>query len=124
MAKILIVDDEVLIGNALVEIVELEGHEAQHAKDGKEALQIIQKQLPDLVVTDLIMPETEGLELIRELRKLSSFVKIIAISGGSRYFEPDNQLKAAELIGADVCFSKPIDLKAFKEAVNTLLNPE
>ncbi len=124
MAKILIVDDEISVGNILIEFVKLEGHEAQHAKDGREALQMIRKQLPDLVVTDLIMPETEGLELIRELRKLSSLVKIIAISGGSRYFEPDNQLMAAELIGADLCFTKPIDLHAFNAAINTLLNSD
>ncbi|KAA3665153.1 MAG: response regulator [Chloroflexi bacterium] len=122
MANILIVDDEKLIGKALIEIVEKEGHAAQYAKDGKEALQVINKQLPDMVITDLIMPETEGLELIKELRKLSTQIKIIAISGGSRYFKPDSQLTAARLIGADVCLTKPLDLPELISSVRTLLN--
>ena len=124
MAIILVVDDEQLIRKALGEVIEIEGHEALFAKDGREALHIISQQLPDLVVTDLLMPDIEGLELIREIRKISDDVKIIAISGGSRYFEPSNQLKAAELIGADISFSKPLDIHHFKMAVNTLLFPD
>ena len=124
MAKILIVDDEKFIRDALIELIELEGHEAAFAKDGRQALQVFQEQIPDLVITDLIMPEKEGLELIREIRKISNDVKIIAISGGSRYLEPSNQLKAAELIGADVCFTKPLDIYSLKTAVNTLLFPD
>ena len=124
MAKILIVDDEKLIRKALAEIIELEGHQAEYAQNGREALQMFKKYLPDIVVTDLIMPDTEGLELIREIRKISDDVKIIAISGGSRYLEPNNHLKAAELFGADISFTKPINLNEFKTAVNTLLFPD
>jgi len=124
MANILIVDDEDLIGKALVEIVEKEGHKAQYAENGKLALQIAREKLPDMVITDLIMPETEGLELIRELRKLSSHLKIIAISGGSRYFEPESQLKAAQFIGADVCLTKPLDLPEFISSIKMLINTD
>lgn len=121
MANILIVDDEELIREALKQIVERAGHQAQCAQNGSEAMQMIANLLPDLIITDLIMPETEGLELIRSLKSSIDPIKIIAISGGSRYLNPDSQLQAAEFLGADLCFSKPIDTNEFIHSVNLLL---
>jgi YesN/AraC family two-component response regulator len=76
---------------------------------------------PDLVITDIIMPEKEGLETIFELRKKYPGIKIIAISGGGR-ISPDGYLPSAKLLGADMVFQKPLIPKEFIAAVSKLLN--
>ena len=119
--KILIVDDEVLVCDALIQLVELAGYQAFHASDGKEALRLILECHPDLVVTDLLMPEKDGIELITELRQIGQTTKIIGISGGSPNIAKEGQLKVASLMGADLCMAKPLDARAFIGSVNKLL---
>ena len=82
MARILVVDDEEGIRTLLRNILVREGHHVTTAADGVEALQVVDTQPVDLVITDLIMPEKEGVETISELRKRFPAVKIIAMSGG------------------------------------------
>ena len=82
MARILIIDDDSLVRDALVLMLEHEGHEVMEAANGREAIRIIREWQPDLVITDIIMPETDGFETIRELRNTAAELKIIAISGG------------------------------------------
>jgi CheY-like chemotaxis protein len=83
MAKrILVIDDEDLIREVIREMLEPEGYVVLTAANGKEGLRLFHKELPDLIITDIFMPEMEGLETIRELRRHSPDVKIVAISGG------------------------------------------
>ena len=92
--------------------------EAGSVEDGKT---IIEKNKPDLVITDIIMPEKEGLETILELRKNHPGLKIIAISGGGR-IGPQGYLPSAKYLGADMVFQKPLVPKEFSAAVAKLLN--
>lgn len=121
MSRILIVDDEEIILEMLIQMVSREGYEAEGAKNGKEALQKITENKPDLLITDLIMPDKEGIELIRDIRSSFKDLKILAISGGNRHIEPMSQLKVARFLGADASLSKPLDRKEFLLTIKNLI---
>lgn len=120
MAKILVIDDEPSILLMIKKMLEKAGHEVEMALNGKEGMQIFEKNKADLLITDIIMPEKEGLETIVEMRKKYPVLKIIAISGGGR-ISADGYLPGAKLLGADMVFQKPLIQKEFLEAVSFLL---
>jgi DNA-binding response OmpR family regulator len=121
MAKILVLDDELSILLMIKKMLEKAGHEVSLALNGKEGMELFEKDRPDMLITDIIMPEKEGLETIFELRRKYPELKIIAISGGGR-ISPDGYLPGAKLLGADMTFQKPLDQKEFLLAVSQLLN--
>ena len=121
MAKILVLDDEPSILLMIKKMLEKAGYEVSVALNGKEGMKLFEKEKHDLVVTDIIMPEKEGLETIFELRRLYPQLKIIAISGGGR-ISPDGYLPGAKLLGANMVFQKPLVQKDFLAAVATLLD--
>jgi two-component system, response regulator, stage 0 sporulation protein F len=121
MAKIYVFDDEPSILLMIKKMLEKAGHEVDIALNGKEGMDLIKKNIPDLLITDIIMPEKEGLETIFELRNKYPKLKIIAISGGGR-ISPSGYLPGAKLLGANMVFQKPLDQKEFLQAVSSLLN--
>jgi CheY-like chemotaxis protein len=123
MAKILILDDEPSILLMLKKLLEKAGYEIEVALNGKEGMKLFEINKPDLLITDIIMPEKEGLETIFELRRNYPDLKIIAISGGGR-IGPDGYLPGAKLLGANAVFTKPIVPKDFLQAVSDLLNEQ
>ncbi len=120
MKQILIIDDEAHIRKMLKKLFEEQGYEVQLACDGEDGVTQFKKHLPDLVITDLIMPEKEGLETIREIRKMASDTKIIAISGGG-ISKPDMYLQMAKSFGAHAVFKKPVDTGVLVSEVAKLL---
>ncbi|HLN55158.1 MAG TPA: response regulator [Bacteroidales bacterium] len=120
MAKILVFDDEPSILLMIKKMLEKAGHEVEIALNGKEGMALFEKNRPDLLITDIIMPEKEGLETIFELRRQYPDLKIIAISGGGR-IGPDGYLPGAKLLGANAVFTKPLVPKEFLQAVANLL---
>src|SRR5512133_2949887 len=120
MAKILVFDDEPSILLMLKKMLEKAGHDVDVALNGREGLEMFEKNKPDLLITDIIMPEKEGLETIFELRRKYPDLKIIAISGGGR-IGPDGYLPGAKLLGANAVFTKPLVPKEFVQAVSDLL---
>jgi DNA-binding response OmpR family regulator len=120
MAKILVLDDEAAIVLMIKKMLEKAGHEVDMALNGRDGMILFEQNKPDLLITDIIMPEKEGLETIFELRQKYPDLKIIAISGGGR-ISPDGYLPGAKLLGADMVFPKPLDQKEFLQAVATLL---
>ena len=121
MAKIFVFDDEISILLMLKKMLEKDGHEVETALNGKEGIDLFEKGKPDLLITDIIMPEKEGLETIFTIRKKYPDLKIIAISGGGR-IGPDEYLPVAKLLGASVVFHKPLIPKEFMQTVSALLN--
>jgi DNA-binding response OmpR family regulator len=121
MAKILVLDDEAAIVLMIKKMLEKAGHEVDMALNGRDGMILFEQNKPDLLITDIIMPEKEGLETIFELRQKYPDLKIIAISGGGR-ISPEGYLPGAKLLGADMVFPKPLDQKEFLQAVATLLN--
>lgn len=118
--QILIVEDDSAIRSMLRRMFEREGYDVADASNGKEGLKLFRKDPAKLVITDLIMPEKEGIETIMALRRDFPDVKIIAISGGG-IIGPKDYLETAKTLGADLTFTKPFELKELLEAVKELL---
>jgi len=121
MAKILVIDDDPSILTMLKKMLEREGYEVDTACNGSEGLDKIEDSPPDLLITDIVMPEKEGMELIFHLRRKKPELKIIAISGGGR-FNYEGYLTSAKYLGADLTFQKPLSHKEFVQAVSDLIN--
>lgn len=121
MGRVLIVEDDSAVRKLLRTILERAGHEILDARNGKEALKIYKTNPADLIITNILMPEKEGLETIQELRREYPDVKIIAISGGGQV-GPADYLEIARRFGATRTFSKPFDRKALLKAVDELLS--
>lgn len=120
MKTILVVDDDDMFRNMLSETLRGAGYQVLEAENGRIAMKVILGNLLDLVVTDLIMPEQEGIETIKEIKRIHPDMKIIAVSGGMRGGTMDF-LPIAEYMGAAKVFRKPVDRKAFLSAVSELL---
>ena len=120
MPRILIIDDEIQIRTLLRRIFEHEGYEVIDAPDGKVAISLHREEPADLIITDLVMPEKDGIETIMELKKGFPEVKIIAMSGGGRVGGGD-YLMMAKGLGAMRTFSKPIEKEELLKAVRELL---
>ena len=121
--RILVIDDDQQMRILLRQVMEWAGYEVIEAADGREGLLKFRKQGADLVITDLIMPEQEGLETITLMKKERPDLNIIAISGGGR-IGPEAYLPAAQELGAARVFSGPFDIRELAEAVKELLNHE
>jgi DNA-binding NtrC family response regulator len=106
MIKILVIEDDNSFRKVLVTMLERAGYEVMQAENGNDALKHCQSFQPDLVLTDIIMPDKEGLETIQELLNLCPNMKIIAMSGGGR-FGPNSYLPLAEKLGAKKTLQKP-----------------
>lgn len=120
MPRILIVDDEAEIRSLMKEILEGNGYEVDEAPDGNEAVRSMAAARADLVITDMLMPDKEGLETMREIRSSHPDVKIIAISGGG-LIGPESYLTLAKSLGADRTFTKPFDLHEVLGAIEELI---
>jgi len=120
MAQILIIDDEAMIRDLLIKILEREGYKTMNASNGKEGIKLYRQNQVDLVITDLIMPEKEGIETIMELRRDFRDVKVIAMSGGGK-IDPETYLQIAKTIGAIETIAKPFDRKEVLKTVQELL---
>jgi len=116
MPSILLVDDDEQMRNLLSEILRCAGHEVEVARDGQEATKLYHERSPDLIVTDLLMPEKEGLEMIMELYRSCSQIRVIAMSGGGR-IDSAPLLKAASIFGAQRILHKPFSPEEFMRAV-------
>jgi YesN/AraC family two-component response regulator len=120
MQKILIIDDEPHILMMLKKMMEKAGYEAELASNGKEGMELFQKSPSDLVITDIIMPEKEGLETIREMKRLHPKLKIIAMSGGGK-ISAENYLETASIFGANRIIQKPFAQHEMVSAVKELM---
>jgi CheY-like chemotaxis protein len=116
--SVLIVDDDAKIRDFLRSVLEAQGYLVQETSDGREALSKIAQNCPDVVLTDIVMPDVEGIELIRMIRKVTPNLRIIAMSGAS-----DGYLHAARALGADATIQKPIDIDALLALMLTLFSP-
>jgi DNA-binding response OmpR family regulator len=121
MQKILVIDDDRLVRDTLVRVLERKGYQVLAAPDGWHGVEMFRRERPDLVITDIIMPEKEGLETIREIRGECSNAKIIAISGGARLGNMD-YLEMAGKLGASEIISKPFDPTELVELVSRCLD--
>ncbi len=119
-ARILVIDDDELIRDTLRDVLEEAGYRVVEARDGAMGVRKHKANPCDLVITDIIMPEKEGLETIVELKRDYPQLRIIAVSGGGRVQKFDF-LSLAEQFGADRILQKPFKNTELLETVRTLL---
>jgi CheY-like chemotaxis protein len=118
--RILIIEDEDSVRAVLVDALHDAGYDVLEASNGKEGINLYREAPTDLIITDLIMPEKEGLGTIMELRCDSPHVKIIAMSGGGMSSGND-YLRIAQKLGAKRTLSKPFDLEDFLHTVREVI---
>ncbi|MEI8206434.1 MAG: response regulator, partial [Kiritimatiellales bacterium] len=118
---ILVMDDETPVRSLFGQFLESAGYSVALASDGREGLRLMKQQKPDLIITDIMMPEMDGLELLMNIRKQHLDVPVIAISGGMKA-QPANFLPQAKKFGAHRVFIKPVELSALLQAVQELLS--
>ncbi len=118
--SVLIIEDDDFVKNMLRQTFKQAGYEVATASNGRIGIQLYQSEPFDIVITDLIMPDMEGIETITQLRKYNPGVKVIAISGGGRN-RPDDYLHLASKLGAAKTFTKPVDRDELLEAVRQLV---
>jgi CheY-like chemotaxis protein len=104
--RILVIDDEKLLRQTIRRMLESAGHEVIEAEDGRAGIAAFAKHEVDAVVTDIIMPQKEGIETIREIRAANPTIRIVAISGGGRNQNMEF-LKLAGKLGATATLAKP-----------------
>lgn len=114
MATILIIDDEESIRVLLRSALEAAGYEVTEAVNGRQGLELYRHRPMDLVITDILMPEMNGLDLLLELTRQFLHAKVIAISGA---VEERNVLDVAKLLGARQSFQKPFSMPQLLSAV-------
>lgn len=120
MTRILLVDDDDLSRGAVHKMLERSGYAVFSTGTGQEALAHYRREPSDLVITDLIMPDVDGLEIIQELRRGNPAVRILAISGGGRV-DAEEYLSVARKFGAAEVLSKPFTSQELKQAVESAL---
>jgi CheY-like chemotaxis protein len=116
MKRILFVDDEKAFRIASKQLLEASGYIVDTASDGEDASKFLEHTIYDFIITDIVMPRKEGIELILDIRKTEMPVKIIAISGGGRA-PATEYLSMARAFEADAILSKPY---SFKELLSIL----
>ncbi|NBV88378.1 MAG: response regulator [Betaproteobacteria bacterium] len=122
MTTILLADDEDLLREGVREILETADYTVIEARDGEEALAQFAVSDIDLVITDVVMPNMDGVDFVTRLRETFPDVPILTISGGSRVVSARFGLDSALLSGANASLTKPFTAKQLLEKVQQLLN--
>lgn len=121
MARVLIVEDSAAVRMALVEVVASLGHEVSDAADGRDAIARLQTELFDLVITDVLMPEADGVEVIKALRALDRDTRVLAVSGGAPNLPAGFALRMTEMFSADAVLYKPFLNDELEAVIDRLL---
>lgn len=119
--SVLIVDDEDMIRMILSQLLSKDGYNILQAGDGEAAVRACTGQKIDLIITDLVMPTKNGIDLIMEIKRSQGNIPIIAISGGGGIKGTFDYLSVAKLIGAEEIFPKPLDLDKLRKITASLL---
>jgi CheY-like chemotaxis protein len=123
MPGVLLVEDDKELREMLKMSLFRSGFTVMEAENGKDAIAHFKPLVTDLVVTDLIMPEEDGLKVVIKLREMKPSIKIIAISGGGKV-GPGSYLNLAKALGADAIFSKPFSINDLISKIEYLLDYE
>jgi DNA-binding response OmpR family regulator len=120
LGRVLVIDDDDAMRSTVRRILERDGHQVSEAANGEKGLQVFRAEGADVVVTDLIMPDKEGIETILDLRAEAPGVRILAMSGGDGLDK--GRLEDAQSLGADASLSKPFTVDQLRQAVRELLD--
>lgn len=121
-AQILIIEDDTAVREGVAKVLSRAGYSVLKSSNGREGLEILEKEPCDIVLTDIIMPEMEGIETITRIAKQYPGLKVVAMSGGGRLGNTDF-LKVASQIGAVDTIAKPATAKQLLETIEKHLPP-
>lgn len=121
MSHVLVVEDDEIFRTMMEEMLRRDGHQVRTARNGALALAEIERQAPELIITDILMPEKDGIELITDLAQRECKIPIIAVSGGRRAISQQFNLDSARLMGVKVTLPKPFTREQLREAITTAL---
>lgn len=124
MAKILLIDDDEQVVKVLTSFLEREQHEVLTAADGKKAIRLLEKQPFDLVITDVIMPEQDGVGVLMWLMVHADHQKVIVMSGGSASLDQNYLFDMCKRLHADKVLPKPVDFETLTGAVREVLESD
>ncbi len=124
MSHILVVDDDAMVLDVFVKTLTRAGYEVTSVSDGSYVAAILNEQSIDLVITDIVMPQKEGIETIIETKEAFPDIPIIAISGGGRVLNSKDYLNLAKGMGVKITLRKPIEPAKLIEAVKSCLDTE
>ncbi len=124
MAKVLVVEDSAAVRLAVTEVMEQAGHAVAEAENGRIAIGRLETESFDLVITDVLMPEADGVEVIKAVRARHPDTRVLAMSGGAPNLPAGYALKMAEMFAADAVLYKPFLNEELKKAVARLLSGE
>ena len=122
MSRVLVIDDDQIVRILLTAMLETGGYAVDIAPDGRQALGIIEKAPPDVVITDLVMPQMEGMEIIMTIQSIAPEIPIVAmtgVSGGNLKY-----LQAARRLGAAEILAKPVQREELFAALERILPPD
>jgi CheY-like chemotaxis protein len=120
MARILLVDDDPGFGAVFTQALTKSGYAVHHVANGKLALEYLREHECELVMTDIIMPEMDGIELIARMKREFPGPRIVAMTGGG-LMESGDYLQTAKLMGANASLSKPCSIELLLETVKSAL---
>ncbi len=120
MAHILVIDDDPVLRRVIMLVLEGAGHTVLRCENGRKAIDFLAHSHTDLLITDIIMPEMDGVETVRAARRLQPQLPILAISGGGS-FDPGDYLGLAQAFGATAVLPKPFRPAQLVEVVASLL---
>ncbi len=120
MKQILLIDDDAAVRFLVSDILEEQGYSVTTADNGKEGLRLLDQGSPDLVITDIIMPDMDGIEVIMQLKQRYPDGKIIALSAGGS-ISSDKYLDLAKGLGAQKVLTKPVEHQELIETVRELI---
>lgn len=122
MARILLIDDDEQLRGMMIQMLTADGHQVSVAVDGAEGLEMSKALNPELILTDVLMPKMDGIEMIMELQKIHLNIPIIAMSGGRRAVSAEFNLESATLVGVKATLSKPFTRSELRVAIEKALH--
>lgn len=118
MSRVLVVDDEESVRDMVMAMIKPDGYDVIEAANGTEACDACKEMPVDLIITDIVMPEKNGIDLIRQVKKEYPDVAVIAISGGGGIEGRYDYLEIAKLVGADNILKKPFEVRELRSAIS------
>ncbi|MGD7034022.1 response regulator [Methylotuvimicrobium buryatense] len=122
MANILLIEDDEQFRTMLVQMLVSDSHKVDLAVDGEVGFKLALQKKHDLIITDILLPKKDGIEIIMDLNRSGYPIPIIAISGGRRSISADFNLESAALVGVKAMLAKPFTRNDLRNALNRVLN--
>lgn len=118
--KVLLIEDDLLIANGLEMLLEFRGFEVRHASNGAVGMDVLNSFMPDLIITDMVMPVMDGTEVIRTVRQRNPDIPVLAMSGMGPE-DGELYLKLARKLGANTVLRKPVRPSEVIAAIHSLM---